>query len=425
MSLANIALIRKINSIAEKILISNSIQETTESILENLKSELNAFAGVIFLNDPEKKQIYAYAHTKDKVIDHANKILRRDPFSISFSLKDKRPLLVKSFLNNKILIGKKLAGYFAPIINRMTLEVIQNFLGIKFCLCAPIRINHKSVGCLFMVFKRDVLDEREMALIQLYANMSGVALENHRNIEKLRVQYESEKQASAILTHELKTPISIAYSSSELLGLTLEKYRNSFKPEFVEKIRQQQLEIQESILRMNMICNSIFSMTEVENHLSLENQKLNLHQDLDKMVQVYKKYSQKGLKFNYYEKICSGTFYGPSVQFQQVVSIILENAFKYTKEGGVEMDLEMDGKQIICQITDTGPGISDDEKKKVFERFFRSSNTDKLKKQRGLGLGLYIAKKITDKLKGTLELVDNPKGQGSRFIIKFPVYKKK
>jgi two-component system sensor histidine kinase CiaH len=107
-----------------------------------------------------------------------------------------------------------------------------------------------------------------------------------------------------------------------------------------------------------------------------------------------------------------------------VISIILENAFKYVKSGKVEMDLTMSDKEMVATITDTGPGISDDEKKKVFERFFRSRDAEKVRKQKGLGLGLYIAKKITDKLKGTIELVDNPDATGSRFIIKFPVYKK-
>lgn len=415
-----------LNRIADLIISNQDLDFTNLEILKKIRDKVKVFAAIVYEIDSEKKCLYLKSHTRSKLAQMVINFIRNvDIFSVTYPL-EADVLISKCVREGKIVTSSILSDFFYPVFNqKAAMDKMQQLMKLENCAAIPIKANNVITGAFFVVSRKKEFTRAELLLLQLFANFYGMAQINFTNIDKLRKNYQAEKEATAILTHELKTPISIAYSSSELLGLTLEKYRNSFKPEFVGKIRQQQLEIQESILRMNMICNSIFSMTEVENHLSLENQKLNLHQDLDKMVQVYKKYSQKGLKFNYYEKICSGTFYGPSVQFQQVVSIILENAFKYTKEGCVEMDLEMDGKQIICQITDTGPGISDDEKKKVFERFFRSSNTDKLKKQRGLGLGLYIAKKITDKLKGTLELVDNPKGQGSRFIIKFPVYKKK
>lgn len=413
-----------INSIAEKILSNRSIEKTTTSILENLKSELDAFAGVIFLFKPETEEIYAFAHTDDKNIKLANKILARDPSSITFKMSEQRPLMVQAYLQNKIIIDNNLANFFSPVINRATLNMIQRFLGIKACLCSPVRINNKAVGCLFMVFKSDQIDERMFSLVQLYANMSGIALENHRNIERIRQQYEAEKESAALLTHELKTPIAIAYNSSELLSLTIKKYEKLFSSEFIDKLKDQQSEIQESIVRMNRICNSIFSLTEVENNLSIENQKLNLSQTVGGVMKVYQARLKQKLRLAYSEKLKSGVFYGPAVQFEQVICIVLDNAIKYSKQGVISVNLSLDGKNMTCSVSDQGEGIPKAERQRVFERFYRAGKHSS-KKESGLGLGLYIAKKIMDKIGGTINILDNPKGVGTKFVITCPVYRKK
>lgn len=416
--------ISKINSIAEKILSNKSIEATTTSILENLKSELDAFAGVIFLFKPETEEIYAFAHTDNKHIKLANKILARDPFSITFKMSEKRPLMVQTFLQNKIIIDKNLANFFSPVISKVTLSMIQRFLGVKACLCSPVRINEKAVGCLFLVFRSDDIDERMSSLVQLYANMSGIALENHRNIERIRKQYEAERESAALLTHELKTPIAIAYNSSELLSLTIKKHEKMFSSDFIDKLKDQQMEIQESIVRMNRICNSIFSLTEVENNFSIENQKLNLSQTVGGLMKIYQTRLKQKLRLDYSEKLKPGVFYGPAVQFEQVICIVLDNAIKYSKQGVITVKLSLDGKNMICSVADQGEGIPKVEQQRVFERFYRVGKHSS-KKESGLGLGLYIAKKIMDKIGGVIKIQDNPKGVGTKFVIKCPVYHRK
>lgn len=414
-----------LNRIADLIISNQDLDFTNLEILKKIRDEVKVFAAIVYEIDREKQCLYLKSHTRSKLAQMVLNFIRHvDIFSVTYPL-DADVLISKCVREKKIITSSTLSDFFYPVFNQKpAMDKMQKLMRLENCVAVPIKANNVITGAFFVVSRKKEFTRAELLLLQLFANFYGMAQVNFTNIDNLKKSYQSEKEASAILTHELKTPISIAYSSSELLGITLEKYQSSFNPEFVKKIRNQQLEIQESIMRMNMICNSIFSMTEVENNLSLENQKLNLHHSIDKIVQVYKKFGRKDLKFFYREKLIEGTFYGPSVQFEQVISIILENAFKYVKSGKVEMDLTMSDKEMVATITDTGPGISDDEKKKVFERFFRSRDAEKVRKQKGLGLGLYIAKKITDKLKGTIELVDNPDATGSRFIIKFPVYKK-
>jgi signal transduction histidine kinase len=157
----------------------------------------------------------------------------------------------------------------------------------------------------------------------------------------------------------------------------------------------------------------------------LDHQKLDLVKGMDELVMVYKRYEKKKVQFFYRKKIEKGVFYGAGIQFVQVISVILENAFKYTFQGSVSLDLIQTSKEMRCRVIDTGPGISDKEKKKVFERFYRSGHQVGGNFDKGMGLGLYIAKKITEKTGGELELTDNPEGKGCCFEVRFPVFKKK
>ncbi|MCC7432629.1 GAF domain-containing sensor histidine kinase, partial [Candidatus Peregrinibacteria bacterium] len=312
---------------------------------------------------------------------------------------------------------------FYPVFKqKRAMDAMQLLMRFGACAAIPIKINNVVMGAFFVVSKKKEFSKPEILLLQLFANFYGMAKTNFNNIESLRKLYETEKETAAILTHELKTPIAIAYNSSAILGQTIEKYGSALKTEFVDKLKTQQLEIQESIIRMNMICNSIFSLTEVENNLSVENQKLDLSNSIGRMVYTYKNFTKKEVAFSYKEKIKKGVYYGPAIQFGQVISIVLENAFKYTKKGYVKMFLNMTGKVMECTITDSGPGISKNEREKIFERFYRSDSTIKVGK--GLGLGLYIATKIAAKLGGKIDLMDNPDQRGSRFVIRFPVYTK-
>ena len=404
--------IEVINSLIERLLKNESLEKTTLAVLESLKSELNAFAGVIFLIDSENKIIYPFEHTRSKVIDYANKILAKDPFTISFKLDVKSKVgCVQVVLENKIKIVDDLSEFFSPTISATKLKMIGKFLGLKKSMMVPILIDNNVVGVLLIVFKRDVLSELDKEVVQLYANLSGIALENQRNITKLQRQYELERETAAMLTHELKTPIAIAHNSSELLSMTLKKYEKIIDKDFLKKIKLQQFEIHESIKKMNRICDSIFRLNEVENRLSTDFQEIDLKKSIGQMVEFYRKYLVKDVKLEFDSKVDKGSYRGPGIQFEQVVSILLENAIKYTEKGKIVVDLRVSKDKLRCIVSDTCIGIRKVDSGKSFERFYRGKDRKLLKKDEGLGLGLYIAKKIVEKFNGKLEVRGNkPRG---------------
>lgn len=113
-------------------------------------------------------------------------------------------------------------------------------------------------------------------------------------------------------------------------------------------------------------------------------------------------------------------------KIEKIITNLLSNAFKFTPEKGhIEFSLtalEVKGfPGVIFSVKDTGPGIPDAEKQKVFDRFYQVSQTRKGKNE-GTGVGLYLVKKFTEMHHGELELKTKLK-KGSQFIVAIPTHK--
>jgi PAS domain S-box-containing protein len=99
---------------------------------------------------------------------------------------------------------------------------------------------------------------------------------------------------------------------------------------------------------------------------------------------------------------------------------LIDNAVRYTKPGGkINISAETDGKEITIQIQDTGVGIPENEKEKIFTKFFRGENIMKMETE-GTGLGLFIAKNIVE-LHGGRIWFDSKEGEGTVFSFALPI----
>src|SRR5947209_7905180 len=109
---------------------------------------------------------------------------------------------------------------------------------------------------------------------------------------------------------------------------------------------------------------------------------------------------------------------GNADYLKQLFLILLENAFKYTPDGGhVEVGSTLKGDRVIITVADTGIGIAEADLPKVFDRFYRAENA---RFRSGLGLGLSIAQGIAEQHGGKITVESTP-GRGSRFTVTLPL----
>lgn len=103
---------------------------------------------------------------------------------------------------------------------------------------------------------------------------------------------------------------------------------------------------------------------------------------------------------------------------QEVLSNLVSNAIKYTKEGAVTVDVKGDDSHVFISVEDTGLGIPAEDIPHLFQKFYRVDNSD-TREIGGTGLGLYLARKLTESMRGRLTL-ESTYGKGSKFTIELP-----
>ncbi len=104
-------------------------------------------------------------------------------------------------------------------------------------------------------------------------------------------------------------------------------------------------------------------------------------------------------------------------RIEQAVENLVENAVKYGQGKPVEIDLRVDGGEVVLQVTDQGVGIDEDHQKRIFERFERAVSTRDFG---GLGLGLWIARRVVEASGGRIAVRSAP-GRGATFTVRLPI----
>lgn len=230
-----------------------------------------------------------------------------------------------------------------------------------------------------------------------------------------RKQFQFAQQQQNFMmavTHELKTPIAVAQLNLE----TMQKRKLS--DEMQKKLIGNTL-IETS--RLHSLTNNILFSTQLESgHYRMVFEQVNLSKViLDVVNEFRRRYVYREITHLVEEGIC---ITGESLIIHLVISNLIDNALKYSEnDTNVHIQLSRLDNEAVISVADEGPGISEEEKQLIFNKFYRIGD-ESIRKTKGTGLGLYLCKKIVKDQKGSILIHDNaPKG--SIFIIKLPLNK--
>lgn len=218
------------------------------------------------------------------------------------------------------------------------------------------------------------------------------------------------------VSHELRTPVTVLRSYID----TLYNYGNEFdyetQKEFIGTINQE-------IIRLNRMVNDILDFSRLEANADMEKEQNNLSTLVDECVgQVGVLLKDHNLKINIEKRAELPEFMFNYDAIERALTNYLSNAIKYSPENGtitVGIDLDKEKNQAIVTVTDEGCGISEENQKKVFNRFYRvENNTHTIK---GTGLGLNLVKTTIEKHHNGKVFVHSQEGQGSTFGFTLPI----
>lgn len=210
------------------------------------------------------------------------------------------------------------------------------------------------------------------------------------------------------ITHELKTPIAIAKLNLE----TMQKRK-------LDETQQQRLlqnTIQEAN-RLNTLCNNMLLSSQIDSGgYNITREDMNLSKLVNDCVNDF---IIRHPARAFHKEIASDIFItGDMLLLQMAVNNLIDNAIKYSpKDAAVTISLQYIDANILLSVKDTGKGIDDEEKKKVFDKFYRVGNAA-TRGAKGTGLGLYLTKKIARQHQAAIFVTDNIP-TGSNFTIAF------
>jgi len=230
----------------------------------------------------------------------------------------------------------------------------------------------------------------------------------YRLVRRQFAMQQQQQNFVMAVTHELKTPISVVRLNLE----TLQKHQ-------LDEERRKKLmgiTVQET-MRLDTLINNILISSQLDvNAYKASKEDLNFSElVLDVLLYFSLRYPDKRVQKEVQPDV---DIKGDPLLLKLLVSNLMENAFKYAdKATPVSCSLTETEGLIELTVTDEGTGISDEEKKKVFDKFYRTGN-EQTRKTQGTGLGLYICKKIVQTHGGTITIKDN-KPRGSTFSVVF------
>jgi signal transduction histidine kinase len=216
----------------------------------------------------------------------------------------------------------------------------------------------------------------------------------------------------AQVSHELKSPLNVMHMYSEML-LGEEGKSEDFRLEAGNIIF-------EETERLSQLISNLLSISKIEmGSTSLERQRVKLR---DLLQDTYTAVSRAGKRddilLNLKLPAEMSTIFVDKDLLRIAITNLLTNAIKYTIAGGkVTFSAEEDDQAIRINVIDTGVGISPEDKKRIFLKFFRSDD-EEVRKKPGHGLGLPLAKSIIELHHGKLT-VESSLGEGSVFSVHF------
>ena len=221
------------------------------------------------------------------------------------------------------------------------------------------------------------------------------------------------------MTHEFKTPISTISLACEALGDNSIELEKSLKDSYLSMIKDENKRL--AILVDNVLKSAAWDSSS----LKLDIKKKNLHNIISEVIKNFEiQINNRGGSLNLNLNATNDSVLVDEVHMSNVIFNLLDNANKYSPEPPkIEVATINNKEDILLSIKDEGIGISKQEQKKIFDRFYRVS-TGNIHDVKGFGLGLNYVKRIIDLHSGNIEL-ESQKGKGTNIIIKLENHGKK
>ncbi len=408
-------------------------QDIVNSVPKNL-NHLKYVAGFMVLYDAKNEQTYAYFVTESIITKRIKKLFEKTFERKSELIRvrlDSDNLISKTIRRREIQISNKLEDFISPSIDMGVCRVIQKLTRSKSYVSVPLSSSGRVIGAIVFVSikSKEEIIQRDKRILFGFSSHIGSAIENAELYKKTNMQMkelgmlntslksmnqnleellEMKNEFLHITSHQLRTPLTA------IRGMLSMWYEGDFE-NLPEKEKKRILKrILVSADRLNNITNDMLDTMELEGgFLRFKFKSVSIAKIIKETIDTLKpNFDKKNIYIRLKVNTKNSDAEVEPNYIRQVFMNIIDNACKYTKEGGVSISVEKDGKYVKVSIKDTGVGIGKVDQKKIFDKFTRGENAVS-ENASGSGLGLFIAKKIIKEHGGKIKIESKGIGRGS------------
>jgi len=227
----------------------------------------------------------------------------------------------------------------------------------------------------------------------------------NRMLERLQDSFESQRRFVADASHELRTPLTTIQGNAGLLA---------HGPPIAEPVRRAAAaDIAEETERMGRLVDRFLTLAQADSGLRLELAPVDLRRVV---VDVGRQAAAVHPDRKFEVEVVDARVAGDEDALRQLLWILVDNASRHARST-ISIDLEVDSGWARLMVGDDGPGIAVEERERVFERFYRA---DRSRSGHGAGLGLSIARWITDQHGGRI-IADSSRAGGAGLYVDLPL----
>lgn len=228
-------------------------------------------------------------------------------------------------------------------------------------------------------------------------NVYGVAEDDSyllmlRDVTKIKNLEQERDEFISVISHELRTPISIMEANLSNLELMLER---QVEPALISK---NIVKTHQQVIYLANLTNDLSALSRAQRSELVEKQEIDLVELAHQLFDKYQsKVLAKGLSFDLDLDQALSPIKTNLLYLEEILQNFLTNAIKYTERGGITLCFRQTARAVELAVIDTGIGIAKSDQSKVFDKFYRVEDF-RTRSTSGNGLGLYVAKKLADKL---------------------------
>jgi len=404
--------LRALSEVGQAVSSTLDLQKVLETIVARAAQLSASDSGAVYEFDEQSEELRlraTYGLSQDLVDALLAKSLRLGEGATGRAAQQAKPVEIAD-----LTTVMPYAGGLQDIIDRT---------GLRSILAVPMLREGRVVGS-FSVSRRTAggFGPEVVELLQTFAAQSTLAIQNARLFREIEQKSRELEEASrhksqflANMSHELRTPLNAILGYTELIV-------DKIYGEVPEKINEVLDRVQKSGRHLLGLINDVLDISKIEaGQLTLGISSYSFGDVVQAVASAVESLAaEKHLRLNVEVAPDLPLGQGDERRITQVLLNLVGNAIKFTEAGEVNVRVRAANGAFQAEIADTGPGIREQDRQRIFEEFQQSDNSP-TKTKGGTGLGLAIAKRIVE-LHGGRIWVESTLGKGSTFFFSVPVH---